>query len=361
MSDPVAPRRNLLITLLVIALLCGGLYWAATEYIAPVYVRSALIDSVKWGNDGSLYIRVAWNVAAYDKKLIRFVDNWRPVWSASEPVIYRINPDEKIVRRLSLDEGRKINERWDESYWIGARYGFGDDVKIDTYLAYRPRGKGYWNTVRGRTAIHGDSEQFIGETRTVIGHHLIDFQTRETTPLEYAAAAISPDDRFVIYLGSSTHRVVVRWLPEGREVSIPDSVIPQQQANPYDHTEVYPELRWLPVYATTSGLLDPARQMLIDPVTFQAKAAWYIDTVRGGSLGPNGASHVVTVQQDATLGITYFPEGIQPTGWDQSAGFGSTWAFPRETRHWHYPEWWTDLEQYPSEYAVQFAQIRRPS
>lgn len=336
MSQMIQSQKILLtffIILIAAVLAVGyGVYWIADRYFAPVYARGCDITSVAWGKDGSLYMLVRWAIW----KPATFID---PLGKTAEDfplpdggyLVYRLDPDERVLRKLDMEEGRRIRAQW-------------PNMSLEERNARRifQAGELAQGWVGGRWRVHMELHKIPLDTAgyEFAGLILTDWSTGETTHIPgwnvvpsyngtniVLMSRVSPDDRYLTFVDSATRRFVIRWLPAGAESLVPESIIPLNAT----------------IYPTTEGLLDPSRQLLIDPVTFETRAGWNIPQhISGTNLGPNGRSNC-----DRPTG-SRIAINLEPPGW------GAIWSGPAsEYSTWILPTEWLHLSNYPEQMQIQ--------
>lgn len=289
---------------LVLIVVGGYSVWRVAEWMAPAYVREAVIDRVCWGKDGDLYLDVLWGIHQ------PFIAGERPVWHQGG-VIYRVDPRVRKVIRLDEADGERVKERWacglvppvkdakeQRSGWVGARYAAVYPMVNWTNMARFEVGPPF----------------------------LRDWQTGETTPLPADTSStvlLSPNDDYALIGGAKGGPVVIYRIPSGETMVVPETVA-----------------RW-PVYATAQGILDPQRKVVVDPTTWETRVGW--DPIAGfgrpPSIGPDGRSYVQTGPPGGGPIALWFAKGL--------------WSFPSEMATWRVPDEWKDIRQYRKEYPVQ--------
>lgn len=318
----------------------------------PQYERSAQITDIAWGKDGSLYMRVHWVVAEH-----LHGDMWNTITSFPEDAVYRLDPNEKLIRMLPMEDARKIVARWPTMLdwcaknsmvmqgeaahgWIGGKYKVYLDLYRDTLVAFKTETRYEQTSAGSRPYQHQERRVGLGELHSR-GTRLLDWDNGDSKlipafffrPQSWwdaginVSARISPDDRYIVYRDTPAQRIRIRWLSDDREVIVPDSAIPPGSK----------------VFPTTQGLLDPQRKLLIDPETFEMREGWDLGNMQG-SIGPDGQSNVTREVRTGRITVNFGTQRISSSGW----------IFPSEGARRSFPDWWRDLDRYPKEYSMGF-------
>ncbi len=337
-------RQVTLVVAVVLVIVAGavGLTFALMYSISPVYLRSAQILDVAWGKDGALYLLVQWVVKedqrGYYKSVVEFDEN----------AVYRIDPTEKIARRLPMDDARRVIAGWpgrdnvgkrlierllersNMHGWVGGAYRAYTLVQRDTRISEAGNlgvGQPY--------AIAICLERVVNATtsRTVTN----DTVFRWSVDAIKGAIRLSPDDSYLAYQDSASRRTVIRWLPEGREVVAPETAIPAG-------SDVYP---------TTHGLLVPGARLLVDPVTWDTRPGWILDPFSSKNLSPGGEREAFVVSN--TLVIRASDEWVrivQRGSTSVSDAYRIEWSIPTERVRFSVPDSWRDQDRYPMRYDL---------
>lgn len=294
---------------------------ASCGFLEPetVYVRTPQILKVAWGKDGYLYFLVRWVVSE---------ERQGTVIATFDKVVYRLDADAKLLRRLPPEEGDLLASRWPSAGWVGGRYA------LVTRTVRDPVTKLYSYPVEFHDWVKG--ETIAWKRGSVL--------------------AFSPDDRYLIWSDTTRHELpVIHWMDSGVDIPVPDSVLVFR-----DYIDVEHEHRIIrqdlitgdtvdltnsttikhlnrPFYPTIHGLLDPGQQILIDPVTFETKPGWYVTRHIGGTrLGPDGKSNTDNIRAGGIVINLRHPNAH--IVWSGPAGESSSGKLPSI---------WLDISSYP--------------
>lgn len=308
--------------------------------------------------DESLYLRVHWHVARHDHGEV-----WTTIKDFDEDAVYRLDPADKVLRRLPMEKAREIIEWWPGATgenWIDTQmpqpHGF--DIRAGSFVVAKYVPRSGW--IGGRYIIYTRLERdttFVGyknsdTNQPMVGvepwkpsrHLIYDIETEFEQPIDIPAR-LSPDDRYVVYIDSKDNSQKIYWIDNMRHATLSETF---QISRPDPYEILQPVL----FYPTTQGLLDPESQLIINPETYETSAGWevFLPVARDNLLSPTGEYLAVipkypalqTVQiraakQVERIGILKHPIEIE-------------FDFPTETVRRRVPEKWKDLRSYPLGY-----------
>lgn len=234
--------------------------WFSYKFIIPEYHRVASIEKAGWGKDGSLYLVVHWSVRSVGPVLGHLLGlPFDKPFDVPGNLVYRLDAERRVLVKIPIEEGNRLQERWPEIGWLGGRYAVRRNVLYD---------------------------HETGESRAWSGGTIV---------------SIAPDESYLLWRDDTRALPNVHWFESGVNVPIPDTVIEWVDMVTHcppiitaDGREIHDTVNAKPVYrlhlttgetrvgniawdlpfrtyfATESGIVAPAQKLWIHPVTFVA-------------------------------------------------------------------------------------------
>lgn len=317
--------------------------WISYAFIIPEYHRVADIRTAGWGKDGSLYLVVSWSVRSVGPQLGHI---WGLPFDAPPSLpgnlVYRLDADRRVLVKVPIEEGDRLQDRWPEIGWVGGRYAVRRNVLFD---------------------------HETGESRAWQGGTII---------------SIAPDESYLLWRDDTRGLPIIHWFESGANVPIPDTVIewvdvvpPYRPIITPDGREIHDTVNAKPIYrlflttgdtrdasemamdlpfrtffATDKGIVAPAQERLIDPKSFEPRKGMWL-RYSGWNYGPaytaDGPSDW-QLDPSGLIVVSIFPQRI-----------GGVVGIPSESSRLRIPSGWRKLQDFPERESLPLASLEGAS